>query len=82
MHPNLPTITSEVFAKRFVSQFLKKNPPAVLYDGGGVVMVRILAALSSIFGPRFFDWFTGSGSGLTDLWKIVKADEEGKDKNI
>lgn len=58
-----------------------KSMPTVIYDGGGINMTRTLGALGSVFGPRTFDWVWGFISGLPELRKIVKAEEE-KDKSV
>ena len=78
-----PTISSYVFAQRFVPLILKKNPPTVVYDGGGIGLTRTLGALGSIFGPRTFDWAWGFMDGLPELRKIVAAQEQDeKDKSV
>ena len=75
-----PTIPVDVFAKRFVPQVLKKNPPTVIMDGGALFMTRTLAYLGSWFGIRTFDWAWGFVSGLPELRKILR--EEGKNKAV
>ena len=81
LHMFAPTIPADVFAQRFVPQVLKKNPPTVIYDGGAIYMTRTLGFLGSVFGPRTFDWVLGFMSGLPELRKLVKAEEE-KDKSV
>jgi hypothetical protein len=71
----------DVFARRFVPQVLKRNPPAVIYDGNGLVMLRTMAFFGAIFGPRMFDWVFSFVSGLPDLRKWVQAEEK-KNKAI
>ena len=75
-----PTIPVEVFAQRFVPQVLKRNPPTVIYDGGGIFMTRMLAFLGAVFGVRTFDWAWAFVSGLPELRKILREAE--KDKSV
>jgi hypothetical protein len=77
-----PTIPGDVFAKRFVPKVLKKNPPTVIYDGGGVWMTRTLGWLGGIFGPRTFDWAWGFVSGLSKLRKMIESEEMENNKRI
>lgn len=81
LHIFAPTIPGDVFARRFVPLVMKKNPPTVIYDGGGINMTRTLSFFGAVFGPRTFDWVWGFVSGLPELRKMVKAEEE-KDKSV
>jgi hypothetical protein len=63
-----------------VPQVLKRNPPTIIYDGGGIFMTRLMAFLAAVFGVGIFDWVWGFISGLPQLKKILR--EQDKDKTV